>query len=81
MSLLVLFLACTRTVRTFRMLDDAERLWVNPACAACIRVGKILASLLTMILERLLESKFRREIGLYELGSVGHFPFLAISLM
>lgn len=55
LSSLVLDLACLNTVRTLRMLEDVDRPWVKPVRAGGIRVGMILASLLAMILERILE--------------------------
>lgn len=63
-SSLVLDLACSSTVRTLHILEDADRPWVKSACAGWIRVGMILASLLAMILERILESRFSSDMGL-----------------
>lgn len=76
-----LHLACSRAIITFLMFMVAVLPFTNPDWAGCIREGMMSANLVAIILERILTSRFRSDIGLYEPGSCGSLPFLANNLM
>lgn len=60
-SLEGLALADSKTARSFLIFEVAELSWVKPACDGWISEG-ISASLLAIILERSLDSRFSKEI-------------------
>lgn len=76
-----LHLACSRAIITFLMFMVAVLPFTNPDWAGCIREGMMSANLVAIILERILTSRFKSEIGLYEPGSWGSLPFLASNLI
>lgn len=63
------------------MLRVAVLPLTKPDWAGWIRERRMLASLAATILERILTSRFRSEMGLNEPGSSGSFPFFESNFM
>ena len=57
-------------------LSNEEWFWVNPLWSKCIKSGMCFSNRRDSILENILQSVDRSEIGLYELHHFGFFPGL-----
>lgn len=67
--------------RTLRMFKVAERPGTKPDWAEWSKEGNNGARCKAIILHRILTSTLIRDIGQYEPGFRGSFPFLEVSLM